>query len=144
MNLAELRSLASTLGFADPDVAAAVAMAESAGNPRALGDAGTSYGLWQIHVPAHPEYASAPEQLYDPPTNGAAALKISAGGTNWQPWTTFRTGAYLAFMPGGAPSPPAPPAPPMPPTPVQPRPGVPWLSLFFLLYVLTTRRHRRA
>lgn len=135
MTLDELRAFARTLGFAQPDVAAAVAMAESGGNARALGDQGNSYGLWQINVPAHPEYDRG--QLFDPTYNGGAALKISSGGTNWQPWTTYNTGAYLAFMPGGAPSPPAPPSPP---TPEPPR-STSWVALFFLLYVFT-RRHR--
>lgn len=95
-----LRAFARSKGFAQPDIAAAVAMAESGGNASALGDNGDSYGLWQIHVPSHPEYDRA--QLFDPTYNAAAALLISAGGTNWQPWTTFRTGAYLPFLPQGA------------------------------------------
>lgn len=95
-----LRAFARSKGFAQPDVAAAVAMAESGGNASALGDNGDSYGLWQINVPSHPEYDRA--QLFNPTYNAAAALLISAGGTNWQPWTTFRSGAYLPYMPQGA------------------------------------------
>ena len=37
---------------------------ESQGNPKAIGDHGTSYGLVQIHMPAHPEITK--EQAFDP------------------------------------------------------------------------------
>ena len=26
-------------------------------------------------------------------------MAISSNGTNWQPWVTYKTGAYLAFVP---------------------------------------------
>ncbi len=97
MSLAELRLLALGVGFPDPDVAAAVAMAESGGRPAAVGDNGTSFGLWQVHTPAHPEFNAT--MLLDPQYNARAALAISAGGTTWQPWTTYRTGAYRQYLP---------------------------------------------
>lgn len=99
LSLAELTTLAASVGFPNPPLAAAVAMAESGGNPDALGDPqfGGSYGLWQINLPAHPEYSSDPTVLYDPTTNAQAAFKISSGGTNWKPWTTYRTGAYKPY-----------------------------------------------
>jgi Lysozyme like domain len=96
MSLDDLRSLAASVGFPDPDLAAAVAMAESGGNPFAVGDGATSFGLWQIHAPAHPEFAAS--QLLTAAYNAHAALLISKSGTDWSPWTTFRTGAYKAFM----------------------------------------------
>ena len=97
MNLAELRALAASVGFPDPDLAAAVAMAESSGNPNAYGDAqyGGSIGLWQINLPSHPGVTAA--QLYDPTFNAQTAYQISNGGTNWKPWTTYNTGAYRQF-----------------------------------------------
>lgn len=99
LSLTQLRLLALAVGFPDPDTAAAVAMAESRGNPSAYGDAqyGGSVGLWQVNLPSHPQYDAA--SLYDPWTNARAALAISSGGSNWQPWTTYRTGAYLPYMP---------------------------------------------
>jgi hypothetical protein len=106
MNLTQLQQLAMSVGFPDPALAAAVAMAESGGNPNAYGDAqyGGSYGLWQINLPAHPQYQSDPSVLYDPTTNAKAAYAISSAGTNWNPWTTFRTGAYLQYYkPSGPP-----------------------------------------
>lgn len=96
LTLAQLQALAASVGFPDPALAAAVAMAESGGNPNAYGDAqyGGSLGLWQINLPSHPSYQSNPSVLYDPTTNAKAAYATSSGGTTWTPWTTFRDGAY--------------------------------------------------
>jgi len=96
MTLAELRALAASVGFPDPVLAAAVAMAESAGNPFAVGDNGTSFGLWQIHAPAHPEFDTT--QLMGATYNAHAALLISKSGVDWTPWTTFNSGAYKQYM----------------------------------------------
>lgn len=105
MNLAQLQALAQGVGFPDPALAAAVAMAESGGNPCAQGDPnigvhscsgpnGTSeaFGLWQVNVLYNTQYD--PTSLLDPTYNAKAALAISSNGTNWNPWTTYRTGAY--------------------------------------------------
>jgi len=99
MTLAALRELARSVGFPNPDLAAAVAMAESDGNAMAVGDVtrGFSIGLWQINLRAHPEYNAV--SLYDPNNNAQAAMKISSGGTNWKPWSTFNSGAYKKYLP---------------------------------------------
>lgn len=109
LGVSDLRALALQAGFplASADVAAAIAFAESRGDPRSLGDSGTSYGLWQIHIPAHPQYSAAATSgaLFDPLTNAQAALEVSAGGTNFHPWSTFNPApdgsppAYLAYLP---------------------------------------------
>ena len=106
LSLAQLQSLAASVGFPDPALAAAVAMAESGGNPNAYGDAqyGGSLGLWQINLPSHPQFQSNPSALYDPTTNAKAALATSSNGTTWAPWTTYRNGAYKRWY-----TPPAPP-----------------------------------
>lgn len=96
MTVAEIRALAAEAGFPDPRVAAAVAMAESGGNPAAVGDEGTSFGLWQIHVPAHPEFDA--RELVDARYCAQAALLVSHGGRDWTPWTTYRSGAYRAYL----------------------------------------------
>jgi hypothetical protein len=107
LDLSALQALASSVGFPDATIAAAVAMAESHGDPAAAGDVdkatgkATSFGLWQIHVPAHKEYD--PASLLDATYNARAALAISLGGKDWSPWSTFNDGSYLAFMPGGSP-----------------------------------------
>lgn len=117
LSLAMLRDLAARHGFPDPDKAAAVAMAESRGNPQArlvvTPDQAAAYnashaagprhaqersfGLWQVNTLAHPQYDET--KLLDPDYNADAALAISSHGTNWHPWATFSSGAYLAFMP---------------------------------------------
>lgn len=99
LTIEEVRALALRVGFGDgADVAAAVAMAESGGDASIVGDVtkGGSYGLWQIHAPSHPNYDTA--RLLDPEYNARAAFDVSSGGTNWRPWTTFRTGAYKRYL----------------------------------------------
>jgi hypothetical protein len=94
--------LAVRTGFADPRVATAIAMAESGGVPNGLGDLRDgqfiSIGLWQINIRAHPEYTR--EQMMDPGQNALAALKISKGGTDWRPWSTWWKDAKRKIGPG--------------------------------------------
>lgn len=104
MNLQQLQQLAASVGFPDPNLAAAVAMAESGGNPNAYNTEG-SYGLWQIDIVYNPRYQSNPSVLFDPVTNAKAAYAISQGGKNWNGWTTYRTGLYKQWY-----TPPAPPS----------------------------------
>lgn len=99
LSRAAIREIARGVGFPDPvlDIAVAIALAESGGVPGALGDGGVSIGLWQINTRAHPQYTI--EQMKDPIQNAQAAFKISHGGTNWKPWSVFKSGRYLNFMP---------------------------------------------
>jgi hypothetical protein len=82
-------------------------MAESGGNPSAVGDLnitpGGSEGLWQVNLHAHPSYD--PTKLFDPVYNAKAALAISSGGSNWHPWSTFNSGAYQKYLQPYGPSP---------------------------------------
>lgn len=87
----QLTQLAYDAGFTKSGVelttAVAAAIGESGGNDHALGDGGKSYGLWQIYVVAHPEYAGNPQQLWDPVTNANAAYKIYvAAGRSFEPF----------------------------------------------------------
>jgi LysM repeat protein len=68
--------------------AASIAMAESSGEQFATGTVGER-GYWQIN----PDHGSL--STYDPLGNAKAAVIISGDGTNWTPWTTFTSGAYL-------------------------------------------------
>ena len=68
--------------------AASIAMAESSGQQYATGAAGER-GYWQIN----PDHGSL--STYDPLGNAKAAVIISGDGTNWTPWTTYTSGAYL-------------------------------------------------
>ena len=73
---------------AEAFTAAEIAMAESGGNQFATGLAGER-GYWQIN----PDHGSL--STYDPMGNAKAAVIISADGTNWTPWTTYTSGAYI-------------------------------------------------
>jgi LysM repeat protein len=74
---------------AEAFTAAEIAMAESGGNQYALSPE-DDMGYWQIDQPAHPTLAT-----YNPMGNAQAAVIISDDGTNWTPWTTYTTGAYI-------------------------------------------------
>lgn len=69
-------------------IAAEIAMAESGGNPSAISPT-DDFGLWQING-SWGALASL-----NPYTNARAAISISGDGTNWSPWTTYTTGAYI-------------------------------------------------
>lgn len=106
-SLDDVAKFARGAGFSGLDVqtAVAVAMAESGNsNPlhpmcdaqaRLLTSREDSRGLWQINTFAHPD---ATGNLYDPAYNAqyAFGLKSKQG---WSPWSTFNSGAYLAWMP---------------------------------------------
>lgn len=99
LSIAQLRELARAVEMAEPDVGAAIAMAESGGNVRAIGDHGNSIGLWQIHMPSCPKQWRNRDMLQTAGFNAQAAASMSNGGTNWDPWTTFRNGSYRKFLP---------------------------------------------
>lgn len=98
LSFGELQQLLQTAGMdsANAAIGAAIALAESGGRTDAVGDNGSSFGLWQIHLPAHPDVTQA--CALDPGCAASAVLRISSGGTDWHPWTTFQTGAYQAFL----------------------------------------------
>jgi hypothetical protein len=78
-------------------IAVAVALAESGGAVNAINhntDGSTDRGLWQINS-VHGNLST-----FDPLANAKAAVKISSGGLNWQPWTTYRNGAYKSHLSG--------------------------------------------
>lgn len=96
-----LADLARAAGFHGQGIqmAVAIAMAESSGNAQARGtntDGSIDRGLWQINNRANPQVSDS--CAYDPLCSARAAYKISAGGTNWGPWTTFHNNAYLAYL----------------------------------------------
>lgn len=55
-----------------------------------------SYGPWQIHLLAHPDVTKS--CAMDLQCSTAAAYKISNGGTNYNPWSTFTNGAYKTAL----------------------------------------------
>jgi LysM repeat protein len=68
-------------------MAAEIARAESGGNPNAISPT-DDFGLWQINAS---NGSLATLNTYQ---NARSAIILSHDGTNWNPWTTYRTGAY--------------------------------------------------
>ena len=99
LSASDLLGIAAAAGFSGPDLAtaAAIALAESSGNPQAVNPEG-SYGLWQIYLKDHPEFSST--DLFQPDANAAAAFTIyQQAGASFRPWSTFKSGAYMKYMP---------------------------------------------
>ncbi len=90
LSCSQLEDLWETAGGAQTEafMAAEIAMAESGGNQYATGTVGER-GYWQIN-PNHGALST-----YDPLGNAKAAVIISDDGTDWTPWTTFTSGAYI-------------------------------------------------
>jgi hypothetical protein len=66
-------------------MAAAIALAESGGNPNATNDNGNGSvdrGLWQINS------VHGSQSTYDVTANARAAVQISNNGSSWRPWCT--------------------------------------------------------
>lgn len=109
----QLAQYAYNAGFrgASLNTAVAVALAESHGDPSQVGDVGLqtgtwgpSVGLWQIRS-LNPGHGTAAEQAQrnqtanlDPATNAANAYQISSQGNNFNPWSTYTSGAYRQFL----------------------------------------------
>jgi LysM repeat protein len=71
----------------DAFMAAEIAMAESSGNQYALSPT-DDYGYWQINI------VNGALATFNAYGNARSAIILSDDGTNWNPWTTYRTGAY--------------------------------------------------
>ena len=104
----DLVAMAVKAGFAGmaANIAAAIALAESSGNPDAIGDLslGVSVGLWQINLKAHPNFTRF--GLLKPQNNANAAFEVYRDAKNsFSPWSTYNSGAYLKHMPSNAPVP---------------------------------------
>lgn len=81
-------------------VAAAIAEAESGGNPNAESanpDGGTNVGLWQLDTLGKGSGHTA-GQLLDPATNAKVAVQGSRNGRDWTAWSTFTSGAFRRFL----------------------------------------------
>jgi hypothetical protein len=111
LSIDQIVTLAANAGFEGQDLATAVAIAlaeskppgnSQSYNPEPGAKGGTpdnmgSYGLWQIYLYQHPEFAG--QNLYDPQTNANAAYSVySAAGQSFRPWTTYTHGKYLSFL----------------------------------------------
>ncbi len=110
---AQLRDAASKAGFSGNalNMAVAIGMAESGGNAGEVnnnpGTGDLSYGDWQINMlggmgpQRRAQYGlSSNDALLDPYTNARVAYAMSGGGQNWDPWSTYKSGAYKSFLGG--------------------------------------------
>jgi hypothetical protein len=101
-SLSSLVQLAVLVGFgSNSPIAASIAMAESSGDPLNQGfNAGppvsVDRGLWQINSYYHPEVSDA--CAYNPVCCCQQAYRISSGGTDWTPWSTYSGGEYSAYI----------------------------------------------
>lgn len=88
-NCVALESLWDSVGGnpAAAFMAAEIATAESGGRPGAISPT-NDYGLWQVNG-SWGSLASL-----NAIANAKAAVYISHNGTNWNPWTTYTSGAY--------------------------------------------------
>lgn len=100
LNLQQLLGFAQGAGFSgnSANTAAAIAMAESGGNPNAINfaDPGGSYGLTQINAAYNGP--GALNTLGDPAEAFSQMFNLSNGGSNFSPWSTFNNGSYLPFL----------------------------------------------
>lgn len=76
--------------------AVAVALAESGGRTDAVGTNTDRWrskdrGLWQINDHWHPDVSTA--EAFNPSTAAAHAFRISKGGKDWSPWSTWPVAA---------------------------------------------------
>jgi LysM repeat protein len=73
---------------ADAFMAAEIAEAESGGNQYALSPT-DDYGYWQINA------SNGSLATFNAYGNARSAIILSDNGTNWSPWTTYTSGAYI-------------------------------------------------
>lgn len=111
LSYAQIRAYAQAAGAADPDTAAAIALAESGGSTTAhnIIPPDDSYGLWQINMlgslgPARRKSLgiSSNSSLFDPATNARAMALISKGGTDFSAWSTYKSGSYRKYVQSGS------------------------------------------
>lgn len=101
-------TLAKNAGFDRESaiIATAITFPESEGNPNAVGDVkletntwGPSLGLWQIRtIKDGSDHYRDPNLLSDPSFQAEAAYHISNQGTNFKPWSTYKSGAYQKYI----------------------------------------------
>ncbi len=108
LSRSQLTGLAQSVGFKgnDVNIAVAVALAESGGNPGATNMKGrdNSYGLWQINMKGslgpdrRKKFGINNDTDLLRPAINAKAAKIVHGESGWGAWTTYTDGTYKEFL----------------------------------------------
>lgn len=96
---AQVLSMVEQAGI-DPRIADEVVMAESSWNNMAIGDNGTSFGLWQINLYSpmgKAVHGITRECAFDPTCSTDYARKLIESKRSWNHWTTYKRifGRYL-------------------------------------------------
>lgn len=111
LTAAEIYRLARGAGFDESSAATAtaIALAESKGDPNAVGDValqtakwGPSIGLWQIrslNADKGTGRTRDASRLTDPAFNAASAFTIYKERGNWTAWSVYNSGAYTRYIP---------------------------------------------
>jgi hypothetical protein len=96
-DFAGLVELATAAGITGPDaqLAAAIAMAESGGNPKAISLTG-DYGLWQVNARSWPQFDR--NRLLEPAYNAKAMAVIARTSRGWDHWSVHKNGRYKKFL----------------------------------------------
>lgn len=104
LSAAQIAAHAHAAGFRGTALrnAVAVALAESNGDPRAVGVNSDRWrsrdrGLWQINDRWHPEVSDA--EAFNPAQAAREAYRISSGGMSWSPWSTWKNGSAQRRFP---------------------------------------------
>lgn len=109
-NQIEQLAMAAGLNANQAKTAAAIAMAESGGNPtkHTVDSDDDSYGLWQINMKGDlgPDRRkqfglTSNAALLDPATNARVMRVLSDGGSNWKKWGAYTNGSYKKFLVAG-------------------------------------------
>lgn len=100
---------AAGLSVAQAVMATAIALAESGGDDRAVGDVGLqnstwgpSVGLWQIRTLRSATGTGGDRDINalqgDPARQARAMMAISRQGSDWSPWSVYARGSYQQFL----------------------------------------------
>lgn len=110
MKIADIVALAQNAGLPldKAQIAAAIAMAESSGNPNSHNynpvTKDDSYGLWQINLWGDLKGRvgqlglKTAADLFNPQVNAAAMARYSKNGTDFTPWSTYTRNDYKKFL----------------------------------------------
>jgi len=87
----------------DHQIAYAICMAESGGNPvkdnaGLNSDGSVDFGLMQVNSIHADMVGGNLERLRDPETNIKIAYSLSKGGSDWTPWSAYNNGKYRKFL----------------------------------------------